>query len=164
MSSGASAVSALPPAGWLFDPYTSQTRWWDGVRWTEHVLPPYEDTEYAATLGIDVGHDQPPDERNGPAHASLVVIAIELLGAIAVLGVVGASGLPWWQFLDLINSLEITSLVLTACAFALAIIGVVTAVRRPTRKREAVLALVLSTLLIAGVLAQTVVSLSASAA
>ncbi|MBW9108896.1 DUF2510 domain-containing protein [Microbacterium ureisolvens] len=29
-----------PPPGWLHDPSTAQTRWWDGSRWTDHVLPP----------------------------------------------------------------------------------------------------------------------------
>lgn len=163
MSSDAT-VSALPPAGWLYDPYTSQTRWWNGVRWTEHVLPPYEATEYAAALGIHVDHDEAPAERNGPAHASIVLMAIQLLGAIAVLGVAGASGLPWWQFAALISTLEIISLVLTVFAFVLAIVGVVTAVRRPTRKREAVLALVLSSLLVAGTVAQTIVPLGTFAA
>lgn len=32
-------TAARPPAGWLLDTTTGQTRWWDGAQWTEHVKP-----------------------------------------------------------------------------------------------------------------------------
>ncbi len=33
------ATTGAPPAGWYSDPVSAGQRWWDGVRWTEHVTP-----------------------------------------------------------------------------------------------------------------------------
>ena len=33
------ATTGAPPAGWYTDPGSAGQRWWDGARWTEHVLP-----------------------------------------------------------------------------------------------------------------------------
>ncbi|OIQ81681.1 hypothetical protein GALL_365520 [mine drainage metagenome] len=33
------ATTGTPPAGWYADPGSSGQRWWDGARWTDHVMP-----------------------------------------------------------------------------------------------------------------------------
>jgi hypothetical protein len=33
------ATTGTPPAGWYADPSGAGQRWWDGGRWTEHVMP-----------------------------------------------------------------------------------------------------------------------------
>ena len=33
------ATTGAPPAGWYADPSGAGQRWWDGGRWTEHVMP-----------------------------------------------------------------------------------------------------------------------------
>jgi hypothetical protein len=73
----------------------------------------------------------PVSSANGPAKASLALILISLLGGVAV-----------YFFVALLFS-----------ALGLAVVGLVIAVRRPIKKQESVIALVVSVLLIAGVIA-----------
>lgn len=68
LSGEVTMAGALPPPGWLFDPYTSQTRWWNGLAWTEHVLPSYETTAYAAALGTFKEPNESGEQRNWPAE------------------------------------------------------------------------------------------------
>jgi hypothetical protein len=155
----APAVGALPPPGWIYDPTTMQTRWWDGARWTEHVLPTAP-TE-TAVFGFNGRAPTDPTAVNGPAKASLILILILALGFLAALGLgfaAGAAGMPAWQLADVIAVAGVVEIFLTVAAFVLAIIGTVVAVRRPTRKREAVFALVFSSLLILWTVARIVTS------
>ncbi|WP_426324995.1 DUF2510 domain-containing protein [Microbacterium sp. E-13] len=159
MSGGAYATGPLPPAGWIYDPTTMQTRWWDGARWTEHVLPtaPKE----TAVYGFNPRARPTSTSANGPAKASLILILIQLLGGLVFVGltiVFFTMGAQFWGFLYLLNALGWVSIVSTIAAFVLAIIGTVIAVRRPTRKREAVFALVFSSLLILWMVARLVMA------
>ena len=77
----------------------------------------------------------------------MVLILICLLGGIASYWFLGRANPP---LAGLVN-LAIMALLLSA--FVLAIVGVVIAVSRPTKKRESVFALVVSSLLITGVIA-----------
>jgi hypothetical protein len=72
----------------------------------------------------------PVTSHNGPAKSSLVLILISVVGGVLTLLVVA----------------------LLFAAVGLAVVGLVIAVRRPTRKRESVFALLASVLLTAGVL------------
>jgi hypothetical protein len=88
----------------------------------------------------------PAESKNGPAKASLILILISLLGGVAVF---------WWlsganpALIGLVNLINVSILL---AAFILAIISLVIAVQRPTRKREPVFALVMSSLLIIGMI------------
>jgi hypothetical protein len=84
------------------------------------------------------------EQRNGPARASLVLILISLLGGVAVLWFISGADPALIGIVNLING----AILLTA--FLLAVIAVVVSVQRPTRKREPVFALVMSSLLIVG--------------
>ncbi|MBD3943828.1 DUF2510 domain-containing protein [Microbacterium sp. NEAU-LLC] len=122
----ADPARSLPPAGWLRDP-AGQTRWWDGAQWTEHVRP----------------------ARNGPAIASLTLIAVQLLlgSAWFVLGFYAASaGLTSYQWLIMLGG--VLSWLLCISAVVLGVIATVIAVRRPTAKGPAVFALVASSVLL----------------
>jgi hypothetical protein len=70
-----------------------------------------------------------------------------------MIGIIGASGQPWLVYVGLLGGLEVVAIVLAIVAFVLAIIGTTIAVRRPTRKGEAVIALIASALLMAATLA-----------
>ncbi len=157
MSGRAYAAGPLPPPGWIYDPTTMQTRWWDGARWTEHVLPMAPDQ--TAVYGFNPRARPASSSANAPAKASLILILIQLLGGLVFVGltiVFFTTGAQFWQFLYLLNALGWVSIVSTIAAFVLAIIGSVIAVRRPTRKREAVFALVFSSLLIVLMIARMV--------
>ncbi len=94
---------------------------------------------------------------NGPARASLVVILAQLIGGLA-LGVLFAIGAATASPLVLVTVLVLVPVVgmsMTIAAFVLAIIGLVIAVRRPTRKREAVFALVFTSLTIVLMIVRT---------
>lgn len=158
MSGDAYTVGQLPPAGWIYDPSTAQTRWWDGSRWTEHVLP-----TAPADTAVYGFHPRARalTSANGPAKASLILILIQLLGGFALAGLgffIGASGGQLWQFIDLLNVVGTLRIFMIVAAFVLAIIGTVIAVQRPTRKREAVFALVFSSLLILWMIVRLVAS------
>ena len=89
----------------------------------------------------------PVSSQNGPATASMVLILIGLLGGAAT----------YW-FVSRTNSalaglINLLILALLFAALALAVVGLVIAVRRPTKKQESVFALVVSLLLIGGVIA-----------
>lgn len=155
---GRRVAPALPPAGWFHDPSTAQTRWWDGTRWTEHTQP-----TYGPVFGTDPRQRAAPATENGPAKASLILIVIQLLGGIALFGIglaLGATGAQLWQFLGIFAILSVVSFLTWVAAFTLAIVGTVIAVRRPTRKREAVFALVFTSLVMAWFTAQMVVSVA----
>lgn len=164
MSSEIGAAAQLPPAGWIYDPATAQTRWWDGVRWTEHVLPPESVAGTAPVYGFDPRQRPRLPSANGPAKASLILILIQLLGGLAlfILGIAaGAASAQWWQFIEILTIISVLSFLMTIAAFVLAIIGTVIAVRRPTRKREAVFALVFTSLTIGWMILRSVVSIVA---
>jgi len=137
-----------PPAEWLHDRSTDMTRWWDGTRWTEHVQPalPTSTPTFAATSSQTPRYAAPPTSKNGPAKASLILILINLLlGFAVVLLFFAASNLPPWTALSILNMLGLLSIATMIAAFVLAIAGLVISIRRPTRKRESVFALVFST-------------------
>lgn len=152
-----------PPPGWLYDSTTQQTRWWDGTRWTEHVRPaepgslaprsnpsgpqfwtsqPYGSSYSAAPLS----------SKNGPAKASLILILLLVLGVGAV----------FWLLTGANPALQVVfgalNIVMVVTAFILAIIGLVIAVRRPTKKRESIFALVVSSLMLIFIVVFTVVT------
>ena len=89
----------------------------------------------------------PVSSANGPAKSALVLILISLLGGVAVSLFVGRSN----PALAGLFNLLIVALLLAA--FGLAVVGLVLAVRRPTKKRESVFALAASVVLIGGVIA-----------
>lgn len=88
----------------------------------------------------------PVTSQNGPAKSSLVLILISVVGGVAAYFFVGRSN-P--ALAGLLNLLVVTVLF---AAVGLAVVGLVLAVRRPTRKRESVFALVASLLMLGGVL------------
>jgi len=154
MTDGTSAGG--PPPGWLHDSNTQQTRWWDGTRWTEHVRPaepvrqPARTASGSSATGPHYGQPQPYGSfsyasapltsKNGPAKASLILILLLVLGVSAILWfLTGADPVMRLVF----GSLNILMVV---AAFILAIIGLVIAIRRPTKKRESVFALVVSSI------------------
>lgn len=89
--------------------------------------------------------------RNGPAKASLILIAVSLVGAGVLLWLPGHvdRGL-----LAVVSTLTTAAMIM---AFLLAIAGLVLAAQRPTKKRESVFALVVSSLLVIGSVAVTLV-------
>jgi hypothetical protein len=153
-----------PPPGWLHDRGTGQTRWWDGTRWTEHVQPtapaapaqyqpqyssaPYPSAQYssgqysAATL----------TSKNGPAKASLILILILVLGVSALIWFLSGADPTIAVVLGFVNILMVIA------ALVLAIIGLVIAIRRPTKKRESIFALVFSSLLLVFLIFRVAVS------
>jgi hypothetical protein len=84
------------------------------------------------------------EQRNGPARVSLVLILISLLGGVAVLWFISGADPALIGIVNLING------AILLIAFILAVIAVVVSVQRPTKKREPVFALVVSSLLIVG--------------
>ena len=77
----------------------------------------------------------------------MVLILISLLGGIASYWWLGRTNPP------LAGLVNLVVMALLLSAFVLAIVGLVIAVSRPTKKRESVFALVVSSLLIIGVIA-----------
>lgn len=159
MSGEAPTAGQAPPPGWVYDPSTAQTRWWDGSGWTHHVLPPTPAPAYGATFGSDPKQGAAPSAKNGPAKAALILIVVQLLGSLAIAGLAFALGPQILQFLWLFGLLSLLWLGMIIAAFVLAIVGMVIAVRRPTRKREAVWALVLTSIGIVWLVARNVASL-----
>lgn len=88
----------------------------------------------------------PLTSQNGPAKSSLVLILVSVVGGVAAYFFVGRSN-P--ALAGLLNLLVVT---LLFAAVGLAVVGLVLAVGRPTRKRESVFALVASLLMLGGVL------------
>ena len=84
------------------------------------------------------------EQRNGPARASLILILISLLGGVAVFWFLMGADPALVGVVNLVNG------AILLLAFILAVISVIVAVNRPTKKREPVFALVASSLLIVG--------------
>lgn len=159
MSDGTSAGG--PPPGWLYDSNTQQTRWWDGTRWTEHVRPAepaYQQARVAPQQGPNQAQYSQPQtygsfsysaapltSKNGPAKASLILILLLVLGVSAILWLLTGADPAMQLVFGVLNILMVIA------AFILAIIGLVIAVRRPTKKRESVFALVVSSLMLVGI-------------
>lgn len=87
----------------------------------------------------------PLPQPNGPAAASLVLALLSVLSAAAVFF--------WLRTLDpvLADVISLLTLAVLGVAFLLALVGVVLAWRRPTRKAAPILALAVSVLLIGAV-------------
>ncbi|MGN8551389.1 UNVERIFIED_CONTAM: DUF2510 domain-containing protein [Microbacterium sp. SLM126] len=139
-----------PAPGWLYDAETGQTRWWDGLHWTDLAKPldPVVRTgpAHRPSTGSVIEWTAPPTSKNGPATASLVLLLISVVGVAASVWL--APGLaPATTTL-----LGIVQIAVLIAAFVLSLIGLAVAFQRPTRKREAVFGLVLSALAL-GVLA-----------
>ena len=223
-------TAARPPAGWLLDTTTGQTRWWDGAQWTEHVKPAesrdpevpltraalraaaqessvaredatrtQEHTESVAgreTSGNRVAAGaavpssttastggpayvqpsaysppasyrgsqpqpyayarQPLTSKNGPAKASLILILLLVLGVGAIVWLLSGQDPGLALLLGLVN------IVMVLAAFVLAIIGLVIAIRRPTKKRESIFGLVVSSLMLIFLVVRLVLASSAS--
>ena len=84
------------------------------------------------------------EQRNGFATASLILILISLLGGVAVFWLLAGADPALVGVVNLVNG------AILLLAFILAVISVIVAVNRPTKKREPVFALVVSSLLIIG--------------
>ncbi len=132
----------MPAPGWRYDAETDQTRWWDGVRWTDDAKPLDPVVRTGPQPAVPVTTSPPSSSKNGPATAALVLLLISVLGI---------AGIVWFATgmnpvtASLLGLAQIGVLVV---AFLLSLAGLVVAIRRPTRKREAVFGLVLSTLLL----------------
>lgn len=222
---------ARPPAGWLVDSTTGQTRWWDGTHWTEHIKPADSDGSsapmtraarrtatpaqaapvdappptgiempHAAASGVPQPHygestefplapsragipsestypqypgysrqtphagpyaqsyaySQQPTSKNGPAKASLILILLLVLGVGAVFWFLSGRDPVVAGIVALLN------VVMVLAAFVLSIVGLVIAVRRPTKKRESVFGLVVSSLFLIYLVSQIVGAIGAS--
>ena len=223
-------TAARPPAGWLLDTTTGQTRWWDGAQWTEHVKPAEpRDPEVpltraalrAAAQERSVARDdaarakghadsvanpeaggngveasaavhssttastgspaygqasayaapasyrgpqpqpysrarQPLTSKNGPAKASLILILLLVLGVGAIVWLLSGQDPALALLLGLVN------IGMVLAAFVLAIIGLVIAIRRPTKKRESIFGLVVSSLMLIFLVVRLAMVLSVS--
>ncbi|KRB38757.1 hypothetical protein ASD93_02060 [Microbacterium sp. Root180] len=89
-----------PAPGWLYDAETGQTRWWDGLRWTDLARPldPVVRTgpAYRPSSGSASGWTAPPTPKNGPATASLVLLLVAVVGAAAAFSLLAAGDLVAW--------------------------------------------------------------------
>ncbi|MFC7535292.1 DUF2510 domain-containing protein [Actinoplanes sp. GCM10030250] len=77
------------PAGWYADPAGNRgQRWWDGLRWTGHVLPAAVVSAYPEPFGMSIA-PQPLPERNrtwgfsGPNPAAFLALILGLAGLVA---------------------------------------------------------------------------------
>jgi hypothetical protein len=133
----------MPPPGWLFDDATGQTRWWDGRGWTDHTRPldPVVRTS-AMARPASLPADARTSSKNGPAAAAVVLAVLALATTSALIWLVPARD----PFLAI--AVGLAAMTLIATAFALAVVGLVIAIRRPTPKGSAVFALVMSVLLV----------------
>ena len=162
MSEGSSAGG--PPPGWLYDSSTQRTRWWDGARWTEHVRPaePERVTTQSNPSLPQFSTPQPYDSfsfapvpltsKNGPAKASLILILLLVLGISAILWFLTGANPALQLVFGVLNFMMVIA------AFILAIIGLVIAFRRPTKKRESIFALVVSSLMLMFIVGFTIVT------
>ena len=110
--------------------------------------PPLAPVTYRPPLGSHVATTRATyvtvEQRNGPARASLILILISLLGGVAVFWFLMGADPALVGVVNLVNG------AILLLAFILAVISVIVAVNRPTKKREPVFALVVSSLLIIG--------------
>lgn len=83
---------------------------------------------------------EPLTSKNGPAKASLILILLLALGVGAVAWLLSGMNPAVLAIVSLVN------LLMVVAAFILAIVGLIVAIRRPTKKRESVFALVVSSL------------------
>jgi hypothetical protein len=86
----------------------------------------------------------PVASSNGPARASMVLILLSLLGGLATHFWLSASRPV------LAGAINLAVMAALFAAVVLAIVGLITAVNRPTTKRDSIFALVVSTLALAG--------------
>ncbi len=96
------------------------------------------------------------EQRNGPARASLILILISLLGGVAVFWFLAGADPALVGVVNLVNG------AILLLAFILAVISVIVAVQRPTKKREPVFALVVSSVLIIGTIVVFTLRVAAS--
>lgn len=138
--------AAMPPPGWLFDEQTGRTRWWDGVRWTDLARPldPVVRTgpAYSPVVAASAFAGPAVVSRNGAARAARILVLLSVLGVTGVRWLV-SGGDPFIG-----AGLGLLTIAMVLAAFILSVVGLVIAIRRPTRKGEAVFALVGSALLI----------------
>lgn len=106
---GSGDMAEQAPAGWYDDPYNlAYARWWDGVRWTQHVQeldagPPKQVTSthaHEATSSVLAGHHEPQatyqpvneigssDDRRWWKRKRVFIPA----GLVALVGMAGALG------------------------------------------------------------------------
>lgn len=100
---------------------------------------------------------RPLTSKNGPAKASLILILLLVLGVSAIVWFMSGQDPALAMILGLVN------IMMVLAAFALAIIGLVIAVRRPTKKRESIFALVVSSLMLIFLVSRLALSLSVTA-
>lgn len=163
-----------PPAGWLLDTTTGQTRWWDGSRWTEHVKPEGPTTRASLRAAAAAQASAPEPEpvpmtfqpsvepprpgpiynpyayaaavpltsKNGYAKAALVLVLLLVLG-VGIIPVLISGGDP-----TVVLFVSLANIVMVLAALVLSIVGLVVAVRRPTKKKESIFGLVASIVLI----------------
>lgn len=140
-------ATSSPPPGWLHDRRTGQTRWWDGRQWTDHVQPNVPrgvGYGYRPTFSSGSATAQTTlSAKNGPAKASLILILVVLLGVTGLLWLLSGLDPAVATVLGVLNFLMVIS------AVVLSIIGLVIAIRRPTKKRESIFGLIVSSLLLA---------------
>lgn len=99
---------------------------------------------------------QPLTSKNGPAKASLILILLLVLGVSAVVWFFSGQDPALAMLLGLVN------IAMVLAAFVLAIVGLFIAVRRPTKKRESIFALVVSSLMLIFLVVRLVLAVSAS--
>ena len=126
----------------------SPTRSWIAVLGWASTVPPLAPVTYRPPPGSHVASTRATyvaiEQRNGPARASLILIVISLLGGVAVFWFLMGADPALVGVVNLING------AILLLAFILAVISVIVAVNRPTKKREPVFALVASSVLIVG--------------
>lgn len=144
------------PAGWRYDSSTKQTRWWDGRDWTDFTPPPEPvsalDYRGSAQLGTAHHLHESATARNGAAAAALVLLGVAALGIAATLWL-AAGPAP-----ALVAGAVIA--VILVLAFVLGVVGLVTAIRRATKKGASLFALIASTVMLMGLIAAAASSLN----